>query len=105
MFNTLVTAADLALHLNDPQWIVFDCRFDLTETEAGRREYTQSHIAGARYAHLDEDLAGVKTGTNGRHPLPAATCFAATLSAPGLNQGMQAFAHATRGRFYATVYS
>ena len=31
------------------------------------------HIPGARYAHLDRDLSGTKTGKNGRHPLPTPT--------------------------------
>ncbi len=101
MFTTLVTAAELALHLNDPHWIVFDCRFDLTDIEAGRREYTQSHIAGACYLNLDTDLAGAKTGANGRHPLPEAARFTATLAALGMRQGMQAVAYDASGGFYA----
>ena len=33
MFTTLVSPAQLAAHIADPQWIVFDCRFDLADTE------------------------------------------------------------------------
>ena len=29
MFKTLITAADLAAHIDDPNWIVVDCRHDL----------------------------------------------------------------------------
>lgn len=69
--NTLVTTEDLARHLEDPHWVVFDCRFTLTDPEAGRRAYAEAHIPGARYAHLDEDLSGpVLPGKTGRHPLP-----------------------------------
>jgi thiosulfate/3-mercaptopyruvate sulfurtransferase len=69
--NTIVSTEDLAQHLDDPRWIVFDCRFTLTDTEAGRRVYAAGHIPGARYAHLDEDLSGpVIPGQTGRHPLP-----------------------------------
>ena len=31
-FETLVTAEDLAAHVADPDWIVFDCRHDLADT-------------------------------------------------------------------------
>ena len=65
MFTTLISAAELAAHLGDSGYIVFDCRFDLTNTEAGRRAYGESHIPDAHYLHLDEHLAGPKSGTNG----------------------------------------
>lgn len=69
--NTLVTTEDLARHLEDPNWVVFDCRFTLTDPEAGRRAYAEAHIPGARYVHLDEDLSGpIIPGKTGRHPLP-----------------------------------
>ena len=70
MHTTLVSAADLAAHLDDPRWVICDCRHDLADTEAGRRAYAESHIPGARFVHLDEDLSAPKTGRNGRHPLP-----------------------------------
>jgi len=68
--NTLVTTEDLAAHLDDPNWIVFDCRFTLTDPEAGRQAYINSHIPGARYVHLDEDMSAPVTDSTGRHPLP-----------------------------------
>jgi thiosulfate/3-mercaptopyruvate sulfurtransferase len=101
MFTTVVSPSELAAHLDDPQWIVFDCRFDLADTGAGRREYAQSHIAGARYAHLDADLSGAKTGTNGRHPLPEPQVFSARLAEFGLRKGMQAVAYDASGGYYA----
>ena len=70
MHTTLVSAEQLARHLDDPDWIVFDCRFTLTDPEAGRRAYRHGHIPGARYAHLDEDLSSPVTPASGRHPLP-----------------------------------
>ena len=71
MFSTLVSVEDLASHLDDVDWVVCDCRHDLSNYEAGRRSFQASHIPGARFLHLDEDLSGPKTGTTGRHPLPA----------------------------------
>ena len=84
MHTTLVSTDQLAQHLSASHWIAIDCRFTLTDTEAGHRAYTQGHIPGARYAHLDVDLAGAKNGKNGRHPLPDPQVFAQTLSAWGI---------------------
>jgi thiosulfate/3-mercaptopyruvate sulfurtransferase len=71
IYTTLVTTAELAQHLTDPDWAIFDCRFSLADPESGRRDYAQSHIAGAVYAHLNDDLAGpIIPGLTGRHPLP-----------------------------------
>ncbi len=88
-FNTLVGTQTLAEHLDDPEWIVVDCRFVLTEPEAGRRAYTQSHLPGAHYLHLNEDLSAPLTATTGRHPLPDAARLAARLGAIGIDETKQ----------------
>ena len=89
MFTTVISTEQLNQHLLDPQWVVIDCRFTLTETEAGRSAYAKSHLPGARYAHLDQDLSGTKTGHNGRHPLPDIQSFTQTLGNWGIDQATQ----------------
>ncbi len=89
MFSTIISTEQLEQHLNDPNWVVIDCRFTLTETEAGRAVYAQGHIPGARYAHLDEDLSGIKNGANGRHPLPDVQAFAQKLGSWGVGNQTQ----------------
>lgn len=89
MHKTLVDCHTLALHLHDPDWVVVDCRFTLTDTSAGRSKYAASHIPGARYAHLDDDLSSSKTATTGRHPLPDPAKLAATFGAWGIAAGKQ----------------
>jgi thiosulfate/3-mercaptopyruvate sulfurtransferase len=69
-YTTLVSTDDLARHLGDPSWVVIDCRFTLTDPEAGRQAWQKNHIPGARYAHLDEDLSAAIGAGAGRHPLP-----------------------------------
>lgn len=64
---------------------VVDCRFDLFDAEKGRRDYRSGHIPDAVYAHLDDDLAGEITATSGRHPLPPADTFIATLRRWGID--------------------
>ena len=101
-FNTLISCAELAAHLNDPHWIVCDCRHDLIDTESGRRAYAQSHIPGARFVRLDEDLSGAKTGKNGRHPLPDPDAFCKRLGTLGIDGGKQVVAYDASGGCYAT---
>ncbi len=88
--NTLVSTEELAQHLDDPNWVVFDCRFTLTDPEGGRRAYAAGHIPGARYIHLDDDLsAPVVPGKTGRHPLPDAEALAQKLAAAGVGVNKQ----------------
>jgi thiosulfate/3-mercaptopyruvate sulfurtransferase len=89
MFTTLLDPATLAPHLGDTSWVVIDCRFDLADPPKGEKQYLESHIPGARYAHLDRDLSGTKTGTNGRHPLPTAEEMRERFSALGIGAGTQ----------------
>lgn len=87
--TTLVSTEQLAEHLADPGWVVFDCRTTLTDPAAGRRAYAHGHIPGARYAHLDEDLSSPVTETTGRHPLPDPSALAGKLSAWGVGPDTQ----------------
>lgn len=88
-FTTLLSTADLAHHLTHPQWAIVDCRFDLAKPDWGEGRYREGHIAGAVYAHLDRDLSGPKTGTNGRHPLPDMHQFKTRLGQWGIEAQTQ----------------
>ena len=85
----LVTTEELARHLDDPKWLVFDTRHELTNPETGPRVYAEGHIPGAYFMHTDDDLSGAKTGRNGRHPLPDIDVFAAKMNACGVARGVQ----------------
>ena len=89
MSSTVVSTESLAAQLANPGWVVIDCRFTLTDTEAGRRAYAAGHIPGARYAHLDEDLSSPITAVTGRHPLPILAEFCARLGAWGITPETQ----------------
>jgi thiosulfate/3-mercaptopyruvate sulfurtransferase len=91
--TTLVDVATLARHLADPDWAVVDCRFLLEDVEWSERAYRAAHIPGAVYAHLDRDLSGEKTGTNGRHPLPDPERLAACLGRFGIDGNTQVVAY------------
>ena len=93
MLTTLVDTTTLARHLDDPDWIVVDCRFTLTDSERGRRAYTAGHIPGARYAHLADDLSSPVTPASGRHPLPFPKVLAEKLGAWGIDKTKQVVAY------------
>jgi len=100
-YTTLISVAELAGYLSNPNWIVCDCRHDLADTEAGRRANRKSHIPGARFVHLDEDLSAPKSGRNGRHPLPAPEQFARRLGELGIDGAKQVVAYDASGGYYA----
>jgi thiosulfate/3-mercaptopyruvate sulfurtransferase len=104
-FRTLIEPATLATHLDDPSWVIVDCRFDLTDPSKGEREYEEGHIPGARYAHLDRDLSGPKTGTNGRHPLPTPAAIRERFGALGITPECQVIGYdADTGMFASRLW-
>jgi len=93
VFDTIVGVDELHAHLNDPAWIVVDCRHLLQDFGAGRRMYEAAHVPGAFYAAGEEDLAGPKTGRSGRHPMPDPEQFAAFLRELGVDDDTQVVAY------------
>lgn len=101
MHTTLIDPAALAPHVSDPEWVVVDCRFDLTDPTKGEQQYLDGHIPGARYAHLDRDLSGTKTGQNGRHPLPSPEQMVERFGALGITPGRQVVVYDADTGMYA----
>ncbi|MSQ58611.1 MAG: sulfurtransferase [Betaproteobacteria bacterium] len=99
-FTTLIDAGVLAKHLDDPRFVIFDCRHDLAKPDWGIEVYLASHIPGARFAHLDKNLSGPKTGKNGRHPLPDPQSFARWLSEMGAGNDSQIIGYDSTGGTY-----
>jgi len=101
-YTTLISTAELAQHLTDPDWAIFDCRFSLADLERGRRDYQQEHIPGALYVHLNEDLAGpVIPDVTGRHPLPTINLATERFSEWGIDQRVQVVVYDDVGGAYA----
>jgi thiosulfate/3-mercaptopyruvate sulfurtransferase len=101
MLTALVSTDILARHLDAPDWVVFDCRHDLADPDRGRAEYARSHIPGARFLHLDEDLSAPRSGRNGRHPLPDPAAFVEKLGQAGVDSGTQVVAYDAQGGMVA----
>jgi thiosulfate/3-mercaptopyruvate sulfurtransferase len=86
MLTNIISSAQLR---GLSQAILFDCRHDLMKPDWGKAQYDLAHLPFARFAFLDGELSGVKTGKNGRHPLPNKTDFTQWLAAQGVTQTTQ----------------
>lgn len=94
VFSTLVSVSDLAKHVDDPEWVIIDSRFKLTNPDQGRLDYERAHIPGAVYAHLDEDLSSpIIKGVSGRHPLPSVENITEVFSRFGIDTSVQVVAY------------
>jgi thiosulfate/3-mercaptopyruvate sulfurtransferase len=98
---TLIDPPELAAHLDDPEWAIIDCRFDLARPEWGARAFAAGHIPHALYADLDRDLSAPRTALSGRHPLPAVPVIAATLGRFGIDASVQVVAYDQGAGAYA----
>jgi thiosulfate/3-mercaptopyruvate sulfurtransferase len=102
VYTTLISTVELVQHLTNLDWAIFDCRFSQADLERGRRDYVQAHIAGAVYAHLNEDLAGsIIPGLTGRHPLPSIDYVADKFSEWGIDDRAQVVVYDDAGRVVA----
>lgn len=101
-YTTIVPADVLASHLHDPDWAVFDARYDLADKSAGQKAYKGAHIPGAIYADLEEDLSSpVIPGETGRHPLPDPAVLEDRFSRWGISGGVQVVVYDDQGGAYA----
>jgi thiosulfate/3-mercaptopyruvate sulfurtransferase len=91
--RTLISTSTLSERLDDPSFVVLDCRFQLAAPDWGEQEWAAGHIPGAAYVHLDRDLSGPRTGANGRHPLPDVAALAVTFGRLGITDGVQVVAY------------
>lgn len=78
--HTVISVEEARRWMESGRAVVVDCRFELSDPEAGAAMYRARHLPGAVYWDLERDLSGPRTGTNGRHPLPELDTFAALLA-------------------------
>ena len=100
-FTTLVEARTVLLHLEDPTWVLLDCRYDLLAPQAGSDAYLSAHLPGAQFVDLLTDLSGSPTGRNGRHPLPSQPALADLFSRCGVDASRQVVVYDAAGGMYA----
>jgi thiosulfate/3-mercaptopyruvate sulfurtransferase len=101
-FTTLLQPETLAARIEDRTLAIVDCRFSLDDVGWGEREYRTNHVPGAVYAHLDRDMSGRKSGTNGRHPLPDPRALCNTLGRLGIDESVQVVVYDQDAGMYAS---
>jgi thiosulfate/3-mercaptopyruvate sulfurtransferase len=99
--HTTIVSTDVLAGAAARDWVLVDCRFDLGNEHWGRQQYLTSHIPGAVYANLNDDLSAPRTGTNGRHPMPSDAALAATIARLGIANDSQVVVYDQDSGLYA----
>ncbi len=94
---TLITPEDFATRLDEDDVLVLDCRKDLADATRAPRAFAQAHLPGALRVELDSDLSDLSRPGLGRHPLPHAADFSATLSRWGWHPAQAVVAYDDAG--------
>ncbi len=89
----IISVVELRERLGSDDVCLIDARFSLADTSAGRAAYEASHLPGAVYLHLDEDLSGPTGEHGGRHPLPTPAAAAATFARAGVGPACHVVAY------------
>lgn len=92
-YTLLIDPATLRAHLSDPDWVVVDCRHQLTDHAYGPRVYAEGHVPGAAYADMEEDLSDPVGEGTGRHPLPDWQRFIGWVRRQGIRNTTQVVAY------------
>lgn len=100
-YTTIINADTLLPQLDNPDWVIIDCRFALNDVEAGPRAYRLEHLPGAHYANLNSDLSAPVTPLTGRHPLPDPKVLAKQLGAWGIGNTTQVVVYDDMGGAFA----
>lgn len=101
VYRDLIPATEFLSIASDPKLVIFDCRFDLMNPEAGRSAYETGHLPGARHADLDQHLSSPITAQSGRHPLPDRELFIQWLGEQGVDSTSQVIAYDAQGGLFA----
>ena len=104
-FGPVVDVEWLEAHLGEPGVVVVDCRYTLTDPQAGERGWLEGHIPGAAFLSVSGDLAGERRDggkDGGRAPLPAAPDFEASARRAGIGKGARVVAYDEAGEGGAT---
>ncbi len=89
VYDSIVHPNTLFQYLNDPDWVIIDCRFELGDPAWGKSAYLEDHIPNAFFADLDHDLSSPKQIGSGRHPMPDIGDLVEKLSAWGITENKQ----------------
>ena len=105
MKASLISAKELHRRNLDGSVQIFDCRFALNDSNAGRAAFKGRSIPGAKYIDLEEDLSGKIGADTARHPLPSPDMWLKKVSHLGLSSNKLIVAYdAGHGMFAARLW-
>lgn len=99
--NPIVSPKWLLARMYEPDLVIVDCRFVLGNPESGKAAYAVSHIPGAVFLDIEEDLSAPVGTHGGRHPLPEPQELAARLGRAGISNASRVVAYDDQGGLYA----
>lgn len=89
-------APDTDLPHGRMRYVLVDCRWDISDPDAGRNAYRNGHLPGAAFLDVEQDLSS-PPGPGGRHPLPSREQFAAAASRAGIGADAFVIAYGNMG--------
>lgn len=105
-YTTLISVTELQQHLDDPAFVILDCRGELTDPRAGAAAFAAGHLPGAQHAdpdvHLSDKSPGKDGSFRGRHPLPSPESFIQTLRHWGVHPHSQVIVYDGHGGMFAS---
>lgn len=94
-----------ALTRSEDDNVIIDCRFDLMNPAAGRTLYAESHLPGAFYLDLNQDLSSPISRHGGRHPFPDLETLTQKLRNCGVKESTTVVAYDdNKGAFAARLW-
>ncbi|GAA0409304.1 sulfurtransferase [Cocleimonas flava] len=100
-YTNIVSTQTLEDNLDNPDWIIFDCRTSLIDRSLGLKNYQENHIPNAFHCHLEKDLSSEITPESGRHPLPDFDALIQKLNAWGIGKNTQVIAYDDASNAYS----
>ena len=101
MYKTIIDADTVMENLDHPDWVIVDCRYVLSDRNAGKKLYMDAHIPGAVFADLLDDLSGPPVTDQGRHPLPSAGQLKKLFACLGISNHSQVVTYDDTGGSFA----
>ncbi|MNI54898.1 3-mercaptopyruvate sulfurtransferase [compost metagenome] len=100
--DSIVSKQWLLARMYEPDLIIVDCRFQLGSPKAGQDAFKASHIPGAIYLDLEEDLSAPIGEHGGRHPLPDPQTLSQRLGQVGISNSSRIVAYDDQGGMNAS---
>jgi len=100
-YTNIVSTQTLEENLDNPEWVILDCRTSLADRSLGLKNYLENHIPNSFHCHLEKDLSSEITPESGRHPLPDFAELIKKLHALGIGKNTQVIAYDDASNAYS----